>query len=175
MPPRRSARAPASITKPAASSNPAKPTTKTAATKLATTKPATTKKRTRSPARDRPQPVKRQKAERAPYFNSLPTASEHVRPGLQLFVWGSGGCGQLGLGPDVKDDLEKPRRHMWAQEQMEGGAFGDAEGAGLEDIAAGGMHTLLLDEKGTVSPVVYTMCNMILIPFFRSDMVLWCE
>jgi hypothetical protein len=33
---------------------------------------------------------------------------------------------------------------------VEEGEFG-SDGAGLEAIAAGGMHTLVIDEKGTVS------------------------
>ncbi|EEB90144.1 hypothetical protein MPER_11688, partial [Moniliophthora perniciosa FA553] len=84
-----------------------------------------------------------------PYLNPLPSPPEKTRPGLQLFVWGAGNFGQFGLGPDVLDELDKPKKHAWAEQQMQAGTFGE-EGAGLEDIAAGGMHSLLLDEKGTV-------------------------
>jgi regulator of chromosome condensation len=84
-----------------------------------------------------------------PYLNPLPTPPEKIRPGLQLFVWGAGNFGQFGLGPDVLDELDKPKKHSWAAQKMQGGVFGE-EGAGLEEVAGGGMHSLFVDEKGTV-------------------------
>lgn len=53
------------------------------------------------------------------------------------------------MGPDVLNELTKPKRNQWVEEQMEKATFGE-EGAGLESIAAGGLHTLFTDEKGTV-------------------------
>ncbi|KAJ4479292.1 regulator of chromosome condensation 1/beta-lactamase-inhibitor protein II [Lentinula aciculospora] len=84
-----------------------------------------------------------------PYLNPLPSPPEKIRPGLQLFVWGAGNFGQFGLGPDVLGEFDKPKRHTWAEKQMQDGTFG-AEGAGLEEIAGGGMHSLFIDEKGTI-------------------------
>ncbi|THH30681.1 hypothetical protein EUX98_g3490 [Antrodiella citrinella] len=79
----------------------------------------------------------------------LPTPPEHTRPAAQLFVWGAGNFGQFGMGPDALGDFEKPKRNPWIENAIEEGKFGE-EGAGLEAIAAGGLHTLLIDEKGTV-------------------------
>ncbi|KAE9410016.1 RCC1/BLIP-II [Gymnopus androsaceus JB14] len=84
-----------------------------------------------------------------PYLNPLPSPPEKIRPGLQLFVWGAGNFGQFGLGPDVLDELDKPKKHSWAEQQMQKGTFGE-EGAGLEEVAGGGMHSLFVDEKGTI-------------------------
>lgn len=53
------------------------------------------------------------------------------------------------MGPDVLHEVQKPKRSLWAEEQIAAGKFG-GEGAGLETAIAGGLHTLLVDEKGTV-------------------------
>lgn len=53
------------------------------------------------------------------------------------------------MGPDVLDEQTKPKRNIWVEEQIEDGTFG-VEGAGIESIAAGGLHTVFIDEKGTV-------------------------
>ncbi|KAG5342307.1 hypothetical protein C0989_003436 [Termitomyces sp. Mn162] len=84
-----------------------------------------------------------------PYFNPLPVPPEAKRPGLQLFVWGAGNFGQFGMGPDDLDQHNKPKRNIWIEKQMEEGTFGEV-GSGLESVAAGGLHTLFIDEKGTV-------------------------
>ncbi|KAK0482063.1 regulator of chromosome condensation 1/beta-lactamase-inhibitor protein II [Armillaria luteobubalina] len=84
-----------------------------------------------------------------PYLNPLPAPIETKRPGLQLFAWGAGNFGQFGMGPDVLGELDKPRKHSWAEKQMQEGAFG-AEAAGLEAVAAGGMHSLFIDESGKI-------------------------
>ena len=84
------------------------------------------------------------------YFNPIPTAPDHTRPASQIFAWGAGNFGQFGMGPDFLGEFGKPKKNAWIEEQIEDGAFG-GEGAGLEAVAAGGLHTLLIDEKGTVS------------------------
>jgi hypothetical protein len=38
----------------------------------------------------------------------------------------------------------------WGEEQIEEGTFGP-DNAGIETVAAGGMHSIFVDEKGTVS------------------------
>ncbi|EPQ59146.1 RCC1/BLIP-II protein [Gloeophyllum trabeum ATCC 11539] len=86
----------------------------------------------------------------APYFNPLPIPPAHMRPPYQLWGWGAGNFGQLGMGPDLLGEYPKPKRNLWIEEQIKKGTFGDEEGAGLEAIAAGGMHTIFIDEKGTV-------------------------
>lgn len=55
------------------------------------------------------------------------------------------------MGPEHLDEFDKPRKHTWIEKKMEDGIFGDDAGAGLEAVAAGGLHTLFLDEKGIVS------------------------
>ncbi|KAG1833477.1 regulator of chromosome condensation 1/beta-lactamase-inhibitor protein II [Suillus variegatus] len=109
--------------------------------------PATTapKKVTRQPTANGLTPVHESK----PHFNPLPTANDHPRPAQQLFVWGAGNFGQFGWGADQLGEFAVPKRNMWFEKKMEEGAFG-GQGAGLEAIAAGGLHTLLIDEKGTV-------------------------
>lgn len=93
-----------------------------------------------------------------PYFNPLPTPPNHPRPVNQLFVWGAGNFGQFGMGPDVLDEFSFPKRNTWVDEKIREGVFG-SKGAGLEAVAAGGLHTLFIDEKGTVchSPVMLSL------------------
>ncbi|KAG6817838.1 hypothetical protein H0H87_001670 [Tephrocybe sp. NHM501043] len=84
-----------------------------------------------------------------PYFNPLPVPPEAERPGLQLFVWGAGNFGQFGMGPDDLGEHDKPKRNLWVEEQIREGTFG-GEGAGIESVQGGGLHTLFIDEKGTI-------------------------
>jgi len=94
-------------------------------------------------------PIQEQKA----YFNPLPTPADHPRPHAnQLFCWGVGNFGQLGLGTDHLGEFRVPKRNLWFEKMMGEGVFGGS-GAGLEAIAAGGLHTLFLDEKGTVGSI----------------------
>lgn len=85
-------------------------------------------------------------------FNPLPVQLEHRRPPLHLFVWGAGDAGQLAMGPDFFDQLNKPRKSSFVSQGIEDGIFGETDDAGLEAIAAGGLQTLFIDESGTVSP-----------------------
>ncbi|KAJ3568831.1 hypothetical protein NP233_g5451 [Leucocoprinus birnbaumii] len=66
-----------------------------------------------------------------------------------MFACGAANFGQFGMGPDMVADYSKFKRSEWVEGQIKKGAFG-AESAGLESIAAGGLHTLFTDEKGTV-------------------------
>jgi regulator of chromosome condensation len=92
-----------------------------------------------------PAPIPQQK----PYFNPLPTPIPKQRPGLQLFVWGAGNFGQFGMGPDILSEITKPRKNAWVEEKIQEGAFGK-DSAGFETIAAGGLHSIFVDENGTV-------------------------
>lgn len=96
-------------------------------------------------------PVKAPKEHKArpPSLNPLRKAAERVRPARQLFVYGNGDFGQLGLGPDETTELFKPKLHEWCAEAVAAGSFGE-EGAGIEAVAAGGMHSLMVDEEGKV-------------------------
>ncbi|KAJ3893140.1 regulator of chromosome condensation 1/beta-lactamase-inhibitor protein II, partial [Lentinula edodes] len=82
-------------------------------------------------------------------FLPLPNTPATLRPGLHLFIWGTNNYGQLGLGENTTE-YPRPKRHIWAERKMSEGVFGLEPGAGIVSIAAGGMHTLLLDEKGTI-------------------------
>ncbi|PAV20470.1 RCC1 BLIP-II [Pyrrhoderma noxium] len=82
-------------------------------------------------------------------INSLPTPPEHPRPSNQIFVWGAGNFGQFGMGPEYLDEFDKPKKNPWFEKKIEEGIFG-GEGAGIESIAAGGLHSLFVDEKGTI-------------------------
>jgi regulator of chromosome condensation len=103
------------------------------------------KTRKLSPIREAPAPVQLK-----PYFNQLPTPPQKQRPGLLPFVWGTGNFGQFGMGPSVLGEVSKPKRHTWIEEHIEDGAFGEDD-AGIESVACGGLHTIFLDERGTVS------------------------
>ncbi|KAH9948928.1 RCC1/BLIP-II [Amylocystis lapponica] len=143
--PRRSTRTVSkTVVEPAPSKQPAKPPPKPkAAPRTKTTAAATATAPTAAPAQ------RKASANTAQLINDLPVPPEHLRPGLLLFCWGDGGSGQLGLAPDFTAQLNKTRRNKFVEEKMEEGAFG-GPGAGLETIAAGGLHTLLVDENGTV-------------------------
>lgn len=84
-----------------------------------------------------------------PYFNQVPTPPQPLRPGLLPFVWGAGNFGQFGLGPEYTAEISKPKKHNWMEKKMDEGVFGEP-GAGIESVAAGGLHTVFIDEKGTV-------------------------
>ncbi|KAI6047503.1 regulator of chromosome condensation 1/beta-lactamase-inhibitor protein II [Pisolithus marmoratus] len=70
-----------------------------------------------------------------PYFNAIPSRQPPKRPAAQLFI--------------LLGEFSSPKRNTWVDQKISEGTFG-SEGAGLEAIAAGGLHTLFIDEKGTV-------------------------
>lgn len=82
--------------------------------------------------------------------NPLSVQFDHRRPCLHLFVWGAGDAGQLAMGPDFCSELNKPRKSSFVEDGIDREIFGEDE-AGLETIAAGGLQTLFIDERGTVS------------------------
>ena len=57
------------------------------------------------------------------------------------------------LAMDYNLEISKPRKNAFVANHIEEGTFG-GDDAGLESIAAGGLHTLFVDEKGTVRPNV---------------------
>lgn len=95
-------------------------------------------------------PIARRAAPPKPHFNTVPSPPEHLRPAPELFVWGAGNFGQFGMGADSLGEYEKPKWNPWVKSKIQEGVFG-GEGASLEAVAAGGLHTLFIDEKGVVS------------------------
>ncbi|KIY66994.1 RCC1/BLIP-II protein [Cylindrobasidium torrendii FP15055 ss-10] len=66
--------------------------------------------------------------------NSVPLLRGADAP-TTLFVHGAGGSGQLGLGPEVMEDVGRPRLNTTFQR-------------GIQTVACGGMHSLLIDGEG---------------------------
>jgi regulator of chromosome condensation len=145
----RTTKPPSGVAKP--SSRTVRPTSRDVSRKKLSPPPAAKKPRVKlSPVPEAPAaPVPQQK----PYFNPLPTPPPKARPGLQLFAWGAGNFGQFGMGPDVLGELDKPKKSAWVEQQMQEGIFGEV-GAGLESVVGGGLHSLFIDEKGTVSSIL---------------------
>ncbi|KAL4076176.1 regulator of chromosome condensation 1/beta-lactamase-inhibitor protein II [Scleroderma citrinum] len=119
------------------------------ARKISLKKTSSGRRLTRKPTANGLPAVAEEPQQLKPYFNPLPTPPEHRRPPNQLFVWGAGNFGQFGMGPDFLGEYSSPKRNPWVDQMINEGTFG-SEGAGLETIAAGGMHTLFIDEKGTI-------------------------
>ncbi|KZT39640.1 RCC1/BLIP-II protein [Sistotremastrum suecicum HHB10207 ss-3] len=82
-------------------------------------------------------------------MNALPIPPNHTRPGAQLFVWGAGNFGQFGMGHQHLGEFEKPKKNTWMEMGMQESKFG-GEGAGIEAVAAGGLHTMFIDEAGRI-------------------------
>ncbi|WFD04370.1 hypothetical protein MOBT1_003077 [Malassezia obtusa] len=82
-------------------------------------------------------------------------APEHEKGAVvarKLFVWGTGEAGQLSLGGPDDDNLNKlakpkPFGNKGVSQQTDAGEFGEG---GIEVIAAGGMHSLVIDAHGRI-------------------------
>lgn len=77
-----------------------------------------------------------------PHAAALPQEAERV-----LVIWGSGDMGQHGLGIDALEEIQRPMLHEWVDEQTRLGNLGPH---GLEQVATGSLHTLVLDSRGRV-------------------------
>ncbi|GJJ06239.1 hypothetical protein Clacol_000429 [Clathrus columnatus] len=82
-------------------------------------------------------------------INTVPEPASHPRPPRLAFVFGSGDFGQFGLGTETLGEIARPRLHAWFETAAKNNTLG-SEGAGLETICAGGMHSLAIDEAGKV-------------------------
>ena len=98
---------------------------------------------------------------------------------LSVFAVGNGDMGQLGMGTDATDELRRPKLHPWfeknsqlpSKEEKTDGQDDTAENGdategkkdiastqteptlgklGVEDVACGGMHSLVVDSNGKV-------------------------
>ena len=115
--------------------------------------PRSSRRATASSGRRKPAPPQRTRPPRDPDppLNALPAPPPHERPSLRLFSWGTGDSGQLAMGgPFLEHTVTKPRRVTYMEQKGESGVLG-GPGAGLESIAAGALHSAMIDEKGTVS------------------------
>lgn len=103
-----------------------------------------------------------------PTLNPVPRLPPPVRPAPLLFVWGSGSEGQMGLGkvPDNGLFVTKPTRHPWIEQKLSTGVFSNGPVNGIIGVATGAMHTLIIDEAGTVESL---HCRGI---FFNQTIVL---
>ncbi|KAI0292536.1 RCC1/BLIP-II [Russula brevipes] len=54
------------------------------------------------------------------------------------------------MGPNYLDELSKPTRNTWVEEKIAQGAFGPGPDSGIVAVSAGGLHSLFIDENGTV-------------------------
>ncbi|PWN38779.1 RCC1/BLIP-II [Ceraceosorus guamensis] len=66
---------------------------------------------------------------------------------VQVFVFGTGDMGQNGLGEDALGEIVRPRLHVGFNEMNAQKEIGSL---GIEQIAAGGMHTLAVDNLGRI-------------------------
>jgi hypothetical protein len=86
-----------------------------------------------------------------------------------MFVWGAGNFGQFGMGTAFLGDYDKPTRNKLVEEKIAQGAFG-GEGAGIESVASGGLHSLLVDETGKVCFLYLPVAPLGSYIFFRSGL-----
>jgi regulator of chromosome condensation len=89
-------------------------------------------------------------SETGPPINAVPPFPAKMNPPAQIFVWGTGNFGQFGMGPAYLDELSKPTRNTWVEEKISQGVFGSGPGSGIIGVSAGGLHSLFIDENGTV-------------------------
>ncbi len=121
-----------------------------------------------------PLPKKHRKAasETEPPINIVPEFPAKMVPPAQIFVWGTGNFGQFGMGPSFLDELSKPTRNTWVEEKITQGVFGSGPGSGIVGVAAGGLHSLFIDENGTVCSF---LCVTIQLLTTYIGLVLWRE
>ncbi|KAI0042291.1 RCC1/BLIP-II [Auriscalpium vulgare] len=101
-------------------------------------------------AADAPAPLRAHKSKIITPFIPLPAFPEPLRPAGQIFVWGTGNFGQFGMGPNLLDEFATPRRNTWVEDKIAEGVFGTESGAGVVAVAAGGMHSMFVDENGKI-------------------------
>ena len=98
-----------------------------------------------------------------------------MNPPAQIFVWGTGNFGQFGMGPSFLDEVSKPTRNTWVEEKMAQGVFGSGPGSGIVGLAAGGLHSLFIDENGTVCSSPFRVRVFIKCSPSSVGLVLWRE
>lgn len=106
------------------------------------------------PKLEKEKPSTLARGSRTKAINAVPEPASHPRPPRLAFVFGTGDFGQFGLGTETLDEIARPRLHAWFETAAKNNTLG-SEGAGLEMICAGGMHSLAIDEVGKVSFCAY--------------------
>jgi regulator of chromosome condensation len=121
-----------------------------------------------------PLPKRHRKAasETEPPINAVPDFPAKMVPPAQIFLWGTGNFGQFGMGPSFLDELSKPTRNTWVEEKITQGVFGAGPGSGIVGVAAGGLHSLFIDENGTVCSF---LCLTVQLLTAYIGLVLWRE
>ncbi|KAF8314935.1 RCC1/BLIP-II [Clavulina sp. PMI_390] len=109
---------------------------------------STTTKKSEKTKDEQPKPkVARVAKPKEPTFNALvPIPSPRAYP-VHTYVFGNGDAGQFGLGPDVMDEIPRPRLQTWIEEGIKEGRFGP-KGTGFESLVAGGMHSIAISSDG---------------------------
>ncbi|KAJ7168304.1 RCC1/BLIP-II [Mycena crocata] len=113
--------------------------------KTASTQKTTSKRKVADDA-SAPQPRKRARAQSEGPLNPIPGPSQSTERHI-LLVHGAVDAGQLGLGDDQEKEVMRPRVHPAVLELVTSGNMGPS---GLERVAAGGMHSLILDSNGKI-------------------------
>ncbi|KAL2007223.1 hypothetical protein VTN00DRAFT_8661 [Thermoascus crustaceus] len=91
-------------------------------------------KAARAPSKAIPQTRRRRETAPNPIQNAAPTTR------LEVFVFGKGSAGELGLGTRNSIDVKRPRLNTNL----------DAKSVGVVDIATGGMHAVALTHDNKV-------------------------
>jgi regulator of chromosome condensation len=91
---------------------------------------------------------------KVPALNPLISVAPPRTYPLHAFVFGNGDAGEFGLGVDVLSEIGRPKIHTWVEEVIKDKKYG---GNGLENIVAGGMHTLAVTTDGQVRLVYITL------------------
>lgn len=112
-------------------------------------------------------------------LNDLPIPISHPRPFRQLFVCGTGDFGQLGLGVTTENThIDKPELHYFLDLVIsinsKNGSKDPCEAA-IEQVCSGGMHSLVVDELGHVSPnkiFCYFLIHILDFLIYTQDLVM---
>lgn len=86
----------------------------------------------------------------------LPVPQDESEKPRSLLVVGTGDTGQFGLGMDTLGTISRPRLHATIHNLVENGSMGPN---GIEKVAAGGMHSLVLDSNGKVRSISSAHCS----------------
>ncbi|KAF8756548.1 chromosome condensation (RCC1) repeat [Rhizoctonia solani] len=81
--------------------------------------------------------------------NSSRRRGQPPNPSRLILVFGNGDSSQFGMGPNATGEYPRPRMQKFFKTASDEGKLG-GEGAGVESLAAGGLHTLAIDEAGKV-------------------------